>query len=383
MVTSELTPPGTPTTALACRTSIEEERQPATSKRRPRIESTEILAFDGSIDLEDEIGRGAWSKVIAASDSRAQSATSLSDPLSPPASPETLPHAPRALVFKVPSHSLALPVLQQEARILSYLSKSSQAKDYVVDFYGFDSSSNALVLSRALETLGVFAKSSLRARQSLPKVGTKTNSSDPVIGLKPWLRIALQLARGLAWIHSMGIIHGDIKASNVLLTGTTSPSEPLSCKAVFCDFSSARFFGPDEEVVMLPTDAITTFYASPELLRSYSRSFTNANDPSLQPVATEASDIWALAVTLVSAAVGEDPYAHAGHDMRKLAMAKEGMVLDAARMGDWTNEMRLRRGGIVERSVRGALAKRVEARLGIQAWVEVLEGLAKEVGVED
>lgn len=182
----------------------------------------------------------------------------------------------------------------------------------------------------------------------------------------------------------MGVVHGDIKASNVLLAPSVSDSDTLceesTYKALYCDFSSARLMKPysGDAPAALPTDAITTSYASPELLKSYSRSSSPSN-PADAAVATEASDVWALAVTLVMAAVGEDPYAHAGHNMRKLAMVKEGMVLDGVRMGEWTSGLRVKRGGVVERAVRSALAKKTEARIGIQAWVKEIEEIKMEV----
>ncbi|KAK4423228.1 Salt tolerance receptor-like cytoplasmic kinase [Sesamum alatum] len=51
----------------------------------------------------------------------------------------------------------------------------------------------------------------------------------------PWKRrmaVAFQLAQAMAYLHRNGIIHGDIKASNILL------DDDLNCK--LCDFGSAK-----------------------------------------------------------------------------------------------------------------------------------------------
>ncbi|KAL0409171.1 UNVERIFIED_CONTAM: putative receptor-like protein kinase [Sesamum radiatum] len=62
----------------------------------------------------------------------------------------------------------------------------------------------------------------------------KRNSTDQTHFL-PWktrLAVAFQLAQAIAYLHRNCIVHGDIKASNILL------DEDLNCK--LCDFGSAK-----------------------------------------------------------------------------------------------------------------------------------------------
>ena len=371
LLDSNLTPPITPVKDHEEHTTLNDSTGENQTTESPE---NSIITFDGTLELEAEIGRGAWSKVYAAHEKPVKPEFNLAQhPLTPPASPASALSAMKCYAVKVPSHSLASAIIKQEAIILSRLAQAAQSAPHIVRFHGLDPATNSLVLSRASETLQTLASTALHAERS---TANARPSTEPVIGLKPWLDISLQLARGLAWLHRAGVVHGDIKASNILLF----PSTALTCtlseelptpKAVYCDFSSARLLASDAAQVALPTDALTTSYAAPELLRHCSSA-----------VATEASDVWALAVTLVVAATGEDPYAHVGHEMQKLGMAKEGMVLEGAETGGWRAATRVRRGGVVERAVRRALTKKVENRTGVEAWIEVLEGLEREADLK-
>ena len=378
-----LTPPATPLKsedhgATGVQTSNQDKGTAKSDSNKD-----EILLFHGCLDLGDQLGQGSWSKVFAARENPIRNQHFLANsPPSPPASPAGAILATPCYAVKRPLHSMAFTVVKHEALILSKLTRSSLASSHIVGFHGFDASSSSLVLSRAPETLGNLAVRACQADKDNLSHGLASN---PVIGLRLWLNISLQLIRGLDWIHSQGVIHGDIKASNILLdlaAGDELQASPeLSPKALFCDFSSSRLIttGTSQPATILPTDAITTSYASPELLKAYSRSYA-ANPGSEPALPTEASDIWALAVTLVVAATGEDPYVHTGHEMRKLAMAKEGMVLEAASMGD--RPLRVMRGSVVEKTVRGSLKKKVEARIGISDWIKEFEILMDEFGYD-
>jgi len=64
----------------------------------------------------------------------------------------------------------------------------------------------------------------------------------------------LEVAKGVQYIHSEGIVHGDLHGGNVLL------DSDLSCKIT--DFGSSRHF---ETVFSRPTKAVCINFAAPEL----------------------------------------------------------------------------------------------------------------------
>lgn len=106
---------------------------------------------------------------------------------------------------------------------------------------------------------------------------------------------ALQVAEALAHAHQKGVVHGDLKASNVIVTpeGTVK----------LVDFGLARKYEQDEvrdasSSNLSPTDlgpiGGTLTHASPEILAG--------NPPSI------ASDIWAFGVLLYEMATGNLPF---------------------------------------------------------------------------
>ena len=53
--------------------------------------------------------------------------------------------------------------------------------------------------------------------------------------LQDMIRLLIDISRGLQYLHSINILHRDLKSKNVLLT-----SSPPNCQAKLCDFGLAR-----------------------------------------------------------------------------------------------------------------------------------------------
>ncbi|KAL6758747.1 hypothetical protein V8C86DRAFT_2587039 [Haematococcus lacustris] len=78
------------------------------------------------------------------------------------------------------------------------------------------------------------------------------------------LQVALDIAQGLAYIHSKDVIHGDLSSGNIMLR--SDPSNPLGVQAKVCDFGLSRFLeGPDQSHISNARQG-TPYYMAPEVL---------------------------------------------------------------------------------------------------------------------
>jgi serine/threonine protein kinase len=84
--------------------------------------------------------------------------------------------------------------------------------------------------------------------------------------LQPLLcKLLLDVTHGMAYVHSQGICHGDLKAANVLIT--SDASEPHGCVARVADFGLSRALGMGLSHLSTRTYGTVTHMA-PELLAS-------------------------------------------------------------------------------------------------------------------
>lgn len=320
----------------------------------------ELKLYDKKYQMHEELGHGVWSKVYRASEVL-QPTISDHSPLSPPTSPTNgpMPSNSKALAVKKPLRRDANKVLEREARILSSLHFDDKASFYLVPFHGFDVANQSIVLDAILLSLETHVKSA-RDRSFSTKI-----MFDPIIGAEQWANLAENLISGLVFLHSQGCVHGDIKPANILL----QPDEYDRLTPMYCDFSSARIIKniPPEEIEEV--SAVTAEYTSPELLESLRPSNNN------RAVVNFASDIFALAVTLLFAATGESPYACVRLDIQKLGMAKEGTPLEYARRG--VQASRIMKGRAVEKALKESVAKVPEKRLNAEAWKAAVQVILK------
>lgn len=303
-------------------------------------------------------------------------------------------------------------------------------------FHGYDFPQSSLVLEAV--PLSLEAHATAAAKAARLNLSTK-NMFDPVVGTAEWAHLATKLIDGLAFLHSARCVHGDIKPANILLRPSSTFHLP---SPLYCDFSSSHIGRPlctttssravaatgedihdaddkfssskDEEEdydedndednddnddddydddendddeaddsnnnkktkrkrkereEVETVSAVTPDYTSPELLAALRTG---------KATATQASDVFALATTLVMAAIGQSPYSAGGRlEVLKLAMAREGRPMDFAQGGE--NASRVMRGKLVDKVVKGGLMRDVDGRDSVWEWRDGVAGLLKEV----
>jgi len=85
-------------------------------------------------------------------------------------------------------------------------------------------------------------------------------------------RVLTQIARGMEYLHSQGVIHRDLKPGNVLVC-SLDPSCSIMCKIT--DFGEARDIGGMAESMSMTAGIGTPYYMAPEMMsntKHYSKS---------------------------------------------------------------------------------------------------------------
>jgi serine/threonine protein kinase len=152
--------------------------------------------------------------------------------------------------------------------------------------------------------------------------------------------IGIRLLEALQAIHREGVIHGDLKPSNVQMVGSGRP--------VLTDFGLASCVG--DTAVGPPADLVgSPAYMAPEVLRTGAR--------------TRSSDLFSLGATLYEAAEGRRPF----EDVTPIATAV-AVLFDAPRPA--------LKGTSLGRVIDGLLAKDSRLRLNADvayAWLREIE----------
>jgi len=289
---------------------------------------------------------------------------------------------------KRPASRSAKAVNIAEARILTRLHQIDGHERYIVYFRGIDPTSGHIALDRYPLGLEDYVIQNLN--KQTPEARTTT-----LITILPTL--AKHLVAGLAWLHSAGIVHADIKPGNILLDPSSpSSTNPSSTQSLFpytplyADFSASLSTTPPPSPTITsdgnidivdanPATAGGTWdFLAPELLTS---------DP-LSSRPTPRSDVYALGVTLLFLIVGRSPYADAPNVFLRREMARlgkplqcvydderfegvvKGLTAAAARGNSSLSagvEGAARGMGVVE-GIKRAVERKGEGRMGSREW---------------
>ncbi|EFR02937.1 serine/threonine protein kinase [Nannizzia gypsea CBS 118893] len=360
-----------------------------------------------------EYGRGAWSSVYSAISFDHAASLGTSPPQTPTrgssaSSPMLGPRnrsgsggsgsgSTHTTVYavKVASGRSAYGAISAEADILTFLHRMPGSTAHVVPFHGYIPSEHAIVMTAIPLSLASYIKT--RAKEAAAVFNTRTMFK-PVLGMATWLSSAAKLVEGLRWMHEAGVVHGDIKPQNILLrprvpsissdftaaAGTTttasSSSGAINDTAVnafdllFIDFTSSLYSHGGNMALNSTADsrlATSLPFTAPELL-----SISSMTAP---PTPAPSSDIFALALTLVAAAIGYGEVYPGLERHRALALARDGhRVIDYVRAGE--QGTRIPRKGVVERVISPAVLKDVDSRATANAWLGVIRGEIAALG---
>jgi serine/threonine-protein kinase len=199
----------------------------------------------------EEIGRGGMGVVHRAFDLKLEREVAL-----------------KSLPFHVGERPEITRRFRQEAQLLARLSHP-----HVVNVYDLFEADTRLWMALELVRGGTLAQDMARSDGSIP--------------LPRALRFARQVASGLAYAHGRGIVHRDVKPSNVLLTLEPDPIAKLN------DFGIAKLLDATAHT-QVGTLIGSARYMSPELA---------AGEP-----ADERADIYALGVTIYELVTGRTPF---------------------------------------------------------------------------
>ncbi|KAF4550528.1 Protein kinase domain-containing protein 26 [Elsinoe fawcettii] len=297
------------------------------SQHGPRTPVLKAVPDDICIDISEGelLGTGLWSNVYKVTAPTILSATlTPGDLLTPPTTPQK---STTTSVYAVKSASRpdAKEVFAEEARLLTHLSTSPASAQYIIPFHGLANSSSSLIFHCASTDLQTYA------------------STTPLSTLLTTLpSIFTNLISGLAHMHSLSLIHADIKPANILLDLRGS----LPPLARFADFSASFISSiPADTPISDPALPASPAVSAPPSRNNSQRKpgqsslgagggtwgFMAPEQLSANPSINEpsyASDVYSLGITLLTTLMGgESPY-------REMEGQNVFLYREAIKMGD-------------------------------------------------
>ncbi|KAF2753551.1 kinase-like protein [Pseudovirgaria hyperparasitica] len=364
------TPPTTPLSDSMRTVSIPETSRASSDMSRRSVDFTmndsrhsplqfDFSATDYTVSTTKVLGEGLWSNVYLAQPTPARSKSSR-EVLTPPLTPiksrsrpdPNVTSVPTAYAIKTPTSRSARNVLTAEARVLSYVTAIPEVSSFVVPFYGQDTRNGALVLAAMPETLEMFIDSKLNRL-------SESDRSKYLAMIFP--SFALRMVKGMESLHSVGVVHADLKPSNILLqTNTHGPPKPF-----YADFSSSV---PPPHLQIVNEKTATSLgggtwdFLSPILLKE-----------DINP--TPRTDIHALVISFLFLIFGASPFDSVGSNVfLRREMVKQNQAINAG-LNSTQNFRRLQS---LQKSFDWDVTCWLEKGLGtkdinLKAWTEELE----------
>ena len=88
------------------------------------------------------------------------------------------------------------------------------------------------------------------------------------------VRIAHDIAAGMAFLHAHRLVHRNLKPTNILVASRDVRS-PVLCK--ICDFGASRFVSDEQAAATMTSTALTPLYTAPEMMVEHGR-YSMASD---------------------------------------------------------------------------------------------------------
>lgn len=246
----------------------------------------------------------------------------------------------RQVAAKIASSKSANVCLKRELEVLDHICTESVDLDHIIEHYALENvgGREALFLELATSDLMTEIDSSLESSR---------DGRAPVTGQTRWYALARQIQAAIVALHDIGVVHGDIKPQNFLVTS----KDYLKLSDFECAYTPS---GPLSRHVAAQFDIVgSTAYSAPELL-----SLKNAE-------ASFESDIFALGVTLLVLATGEEPYSRARTGIQQIIQSRSG---DPIRFSD-----RTRLTAPIETIIKGCCAKDPASRWTHERIAEALK----------
>ncbi|KAI0820557.1 hypothetical protein BC628DRAFT_1397178 [Trametes gibbosa] len=141
----------------------------------------------------------------------------------------------------------------------------------------------------------------------------------PSLDLIDPLKMIHQVAKGMAYLHSRGVLHGDLKASNVLV------DDRLHC--IISDFGQSEMKSEAYRISGMPLPHGTLRWQSPELMSGHSE-------------LTQQVDVYAFAITCVELLTkGALPWAMADDDAVRHFVLREDMRPEMPLQRSWSTQL--------------------------------------------
>ncbi|KZP04661.1 kinase-like protein [Athelia psychrophila] len=131
------------------------------------------------------------------------------------------------------------------------------------------------------------------------------------MGMLRRLQLASEVASGLSYLHSSGVVHGDLSGMNVLITEEG--------KACLCDFGlSSLMLEFHDPTFCTSTIGANARWAAPEIYR------ISSEDQDSVPIATTKSDVYSFGCILLEILSGLIPYHYLARDGQVLLELQNG-----------------------------------------------------------